>query len=184
MAQYLCKDRGLMPRLTAVRRIVRNGVFWFGTVEFDCLVWRFVWYEAVWFGTVEIDCRCWQLFRELCGMGLSDLEQSNSTASADNCLENCVVWGLHVISWPKLWLGKNIFSWNKSSFAHRKEIFANCLHINAKSNKFFHNLGQDIVIFKTWRENFKSNDYVTAYQSKSKQTITNIRESSYVTTIP
>jgi len=36
--------------------------------------------------------------------------------------------------------------------AHRKEIFANCLRINAKSNQFFHYLGQDIVIFKAWRK--------------------------------
>jgi len=39
----------------------------------------------------------------------SDLEQSNSTASADSVLENCVVWGLHVISRPKLGLGLENF---------------------------------------------------------------------------
>jgi len=127
------------------------------------VVWRIVWYA--WFG-------------ELCGMRQSDLEQSNSTASADSCLENCVVWGLHVISWPKSGLGKKIFSWSGSSFAHRKEIFANCLHINAKSNQFFHNLGQDSH-FQGLKKNFKNNDYVTAYQSKSKQTITNKTKSGY-----
>ena len=62
-----------MPRPTAVWRIVWYGVFGFGTVEFDVSL-------NAWFG-------------ELCGMGYSDLDQSNSTASADSCLENCVAWG-------------------------------------------------------------------------------------------
>ena len=159
MARYLCKDRGLMPRLTAVRRIVRNGVFWFGTVEFDCLVWRFVWYEAVWFGTVEIEWLCWQLLGELCGMGLSDLEQSNSTASADNCWR--IVW-YEVCMW---FLGPNC-DWERNFFLEVGVLI------------FFRGSFQGL------RKNFKNNDYVTAYQSKSKQTITDKTESGYATTIP
>ena len=47
---FLCKDRCLVPRLTAVWRIVWYGVVWFGIVELDYLAWRIVWYEVcMWF---------------------------------------------------------------------------------------------------------------------------------------
>jgi len=44
----LVKDRDLMPRLTAV--------------------WRIVWYGVVWFGTDEFDVALNAWFGELCGM--------------------------------------------------------------------------------------------------------------------
>jgi len=69
---FLCKDRGLMPRLTAV--------------------WRIVWYGVVWFGTVEFDCLGWQRFGELCGMG--SLIWNSRIRLPSSGLENCVVWAV------------------------------------------------------------------------------------------
>ena len=46
----------------------------------------------------EAACHGWQRFGELCGMGYSDLEQSNSTSHWMPGLENCVVCGSLILN--------------------------------------------------------------------------------------